>query len=100
METRYQLRQRPEGDLSVAAPILLPMPRSIDSRVRPTFQERLLPTGYDPQKIEPHWQKAWDEAGLFVAGDAGDKPPFYALHMFPYPSGDIHMGHVEAFSLA
>ena len=57
-------------------------------------------TGYDPQETEPRWQSAWAEAGLFVADDAGDKPPFYALHMFPYPSGDIHMGHVEAFSLA
>ena len=57
-------------------------------------------TGYDPQKIEPHWQREWDSAGLYVADDASEKPPFYALHMFPYPSGDIHMGHVEAFSLA
>ncbi len=57
-------------------------------------------TGYDPQEIEPRWQQAWDEAGLYVADDASAKPPFYALHMFPYPSGDIHMGHVEAFSLA
>ena len=59
-----------------------------------------MPTGYDPQEIEPRWEKAWDDAGLFVADDTSDKPPFYALHMFPYPSGDIHMGHVEAFSLA
>jgi len=57
-------------------------------------------TGYDPQEIEPRWQQAWEDAGLFVADDASDKPPFYALHMFPYPSGDLHMGHVEAFSLA
>ncbi len=57
-------------------------------------------TGYDPQQIEPRWQKAWDDAGLYIARDDSDKPPFYALHMFPYPSGDIHMGHVEAFSLA
>ena len=57
-------------------------------------------TGYDPQEIEPRWQQAWDDAGLYIASDDSDKPPFYALHMFPYPSGDIHMGHVEAFSLA
>jgi leucyl-tRNA synthetase len=57
-------------------------------------------TGYDPQEIEPRWQQAWADAGLYVADESSDKPPFYALHMFPYPSGDIHMGHVEAFSLA
>ena len=57
-------------------------------------------TGYDPQDIEQRWQQAWDAAGLFVADDASAKPPFYALHMFPYPSGDLHMGHAEAFSLA
>ena len=56
--------------------------------------------GYDPAEIEPRWQRAWSEAGLFVAGDDADRPRFYALHMFPYPSGDLHMGHVEAFSLA
>ena len=57
-------------------------------------------TGYNPQEIEPRWQQAWDEAGLHVADESSEKEPFYALHMFPYPSGDIHMGHVEAFSLA
>ncbi|CAN5917653.1 leucine--tRNA ligase [soil metagenome] len=57
-------------------------------------------SAYDPHEIEPRWGKAWEEAGLFVADEQSDKPPFYALHMFPYPSGDLHMGHVEAFSLA
>ena len=58
-------------------------------------------TGYDPGEIEPRWQAAWDEARLFEASDADTgREPFYALHMFPYPSGDLHMGHVEAFSLA
>ncbi|HVL99456.1 MAG TPA: leucine--tRNA ligase [Egibacteraceae bacterium] len=57
-------------------------------------------TGYDPHEIEPRWQEVWECDGQNVADDASDKPPFYALHMFPYPSGDLHMGHVEAFSLA
>jgi leucyl-tRNA synthetase len=55
---------------------------------------------YDPHEIEPRWEKAWEDARLFVADEQSDKEPFYALHMFPYPSGDLHMGHVEAFSLA
>ncbi|MBA2316909.1 MAG: leucine--tRNA ligase [Euzebyales bacterium] len=56
--------------------------------------------GYDPAQIEPRWQAVWERQGAYVARDDSDKPPFYALHMYPYPSGDIHMGHVEAFSLA
>ncbi len=55
---------------------------------------------YDPVEIEGRWQEAWAEADLFVADEQSEKPFFYALHMFPYPSGDLHMGHVEAFSLA
>jgi leucyl-tRNA synthetase len=57
-------------------------------------------SAYDPHEIEPRWEKAWEDAALFVADEESDRPPFYALHMFPYPSGDLHMGHVEAFSLA
>ena len=60
-----------------------------------------MPTGYNPAEIEPRWQQAWEEADLFVASDTDTgRQPYYALHMFPYPSGDLHMGHVEAFSLA
>ena len=58
-------------------------------------------TGYDPAQIEPRWERAWADAKLFEASDADTgREPYYALHMFPYPSGDLHMGHVEAFSLA
>ncbi|MDQ3973498.1 MAG: leucine--tRNA ligase [Actinomycetota bacterium] len=57
-------------------------------------------TGYDPQDIEARWQRAWSEARLYEADEDSDRPRFYALHMFPYPSGDLHMGHAEAFSLA
>jgi leucyl-tRNA synthetase len=57
-------------------------------------------TGYDPAELEPRWAQVWEQQGQNIARDDTDKPRFYALHMFPYPSGDIHMGHVEAFSLA
>jgi leucyl-tRNA synthetase len=55
---------------------------------------------YDASEIEPRWQKVWEDEGLYKASDdPGDpRPRFYALDMFPYPSGDLHMGHAEAFS--
>ena len=55
---------------------------------------------YDSNEIEPKWQRVWEEEGLYRASeDPNDsRPRFYALDMFPYPSGDLHMGHAEAFS--
>ncbi len=55
---------------------------------------------YDASEIEPKWVKVWEEEGLYRASEDPDdpRPPFYALDMFPYPSGDLHMGHAEAFS--
>ena len=55
---------------------------------------------YDASEIEPKWQRVWREEGLYRASDDPDdpRPRFYALDMFPYPSGDLHMGHAEAFS--
>src|SRR6266550_773096 len=55
---------------------------------------------YDAAEIEPRWQRRWEEEGLYRASEdpADLRPRFYALDMFPYPSGDLHMGHAEAFS--
>ncbi|MBO7761502.1 MAG: class I tRNA ligase family protein, partial [Clostridia bacterium] len=54
---------------------------------------------YDFSAIEAKWQKKWEEAGAFLAKDASDKPKFYALVEFPYPSGaGMHVGHIKAYS--
>ena len=54
---------------------------------------------YNPQEIEVKWQQFWEEHGSFQCPDSGDKPHYYCLEMFPYPSGNIHMGHVRNYSI-
>ncbi len=50
-------------------------------------------------EIEPKWQKKWADAGVFNAEDFSDKPKFYGLVEFPYPSGaGMHVGHIKAYS--
>ncbi|MCR4707834.1 MAG: leucine--tRNA ligase [Clostridiales bacterium] len=54
---------------------------------------------YVPQEIEPKWQKKWEEAHCFEAEAGHEKPKFYALVEFPYPSGSgMHVGHIKAYS--
>ncbi|HVB42133.1 MAG TPA: leucine--tRNA ligase [Streptosporangiaceae bacterium] len=60
------------------------------------------PDKWDPRSVQDKWLARWDAMALFQASDdpADTRPRTYVLDMFPYPSGDLHMGHAEAYAVA
>jgi leucyl-tRNA synthetase len=70
----------------------------------PTREERVRPVerdaAFDPAVLQEKWLPVWDELAPFRSGRPDDdRPKLYVLDMFPYPSGDLHMGHAEAYAL-
>jgi len=54
---------------------------------------------YNPGEIEPKWQARWQQQRIYRTREGADRPKFYCLEMFPYPSGDVHVGHVRNYSI-
>ena len=54
---------------------------------------------YVPQQIEKKWQKIWEDTKAFETHSDPSRKKYYVLEMFPYPSGNLHMGHVRNYSI-
>jgi leucyl-tRNA synthetase len=54
---------------------------------------------YDAAEVEPKWRAAWEQAGVDRASEHSDRPKYYALEMFPYPSGRLHVGHARNYAM-
>jgi leucyl-tRNA synthetase len=107
MQALSQLSYSPQRSERMVTPVRGAPPRWAGSpargRARRTriLSAEMAEYRYDPQEIEPRWQRVWaDEHTWEVANDAGDpRPKSYVLEMLPYPSGEPHIGHLKVYSV-
>src|SRR3989344_3370037 len=72
--------------------------RIFDKSKSKNFKLKIKQEEYNPRQIEPYWQKAWEESGIYEPDKLAAKKPFYNLMMFPYPSFEgLHVGNMYAF---
>jgi leucyl-tRNA synthetase len=66
---------------------------------RESGKETSVEQKYNPAAVEQKWQQQWETGASFAVNEQSDRPKYYLLEMFPYPSGRIHMGHVRNYSI-
>ena len=90
MEARYQLRHRPQWDKTAYR-----RRNAADSEEQASYHR---PMGYEVQEVERSWQERWASEGTYEVDNDTDRPRFYLLCMYPYPSGPAHQGHVRNYT--